>query len=99
MFFIGIFGANGKVVPSGPLPPLACPVCGRQVSMHLCHGYQYIHLFFVPIIKYADTYPVTCPSCASVFELPQEKGRAFMRGRDPFVSPSDLRLIRAHYRP
>ena len=95
MFFIGIFGTNSKVVPAGQFSGTNCPVCGKNGTFHICRHYNYLHAFFIPLFRYHNS---TCPSCASVFELPPEKGKAAERGETIHVSKEELRVLRNNAR-
>lgn len=96
MFFIGIFGTDSKVVPAGQIFGTTCPVCGKTGTFHICQSYHYFHAFFIPLIRFRNSYIATCPSCASVFELANEKGKAAERGEPVYVSNEDLHVIRSN---
>lgn len=96
MFFIGIFGTNSKVVPAGQISATTCPVCGKTGSFHICRSYNYFHAFFIPLFRFHNSYVATCPSCASVFELDSEKGKAVEHGETVHVSKNELHLIRSN---
>ena len=92
MFFLGIFGANSKVVPAGQVSAAACPACGETASLSVCRRYSYVHFFFIPLVKYDSVYLATCPRCASVFELDPALGRRLAHGGEITVPPGGLRL-------
>ena len=74
MFFIGLFGINGKMEPSGHLRVGRCPVCGCGQPLPVTHGYQNFSAFFVPVFRFHSQYFATCPGCASVFSVPTQYG-------------------------
>ncbi len=97
MFLIGIFGSNSKVVPAGQISGTICPVCGKSGTFHLCRHYDYLHAFFIPLVRFHSVYIATCPSCASVFELSQELGKAAEQGEAVHASAESLTLLRNNF--
>ena len=99
MFFLGIFGANSKVVPAGQVSAAACPACGEMASLSVCRRYSCVHFFFIPLVNYDSVYLATCPRCASVFELDPALGRRLAHGGEITVPPGGLRLLRNNVLP
>jgi len=75
MFFIGLFGINGKAEPSGLLHIGRCPVCGEEKTLSMTHTYQNFSAFFVPVFRFQSQYYATCPGCASLFSVPVRYGK------------------------
>lgn len=90
MFFIGIFGIENKDKKVKELTSLSCKKCNRTTTGELIKNYNYFHLFFFPIIKWGETYYVTCNQCGSLFLISKEKGESIENGENIEVTYWDL---------
>jgi hypothetical protein len=92
MFFVGIFGMNAKHEQAGYLSA-RCPVCGCEDPLHVIRRYNYIHFFFIPVIRFGTSYLATCPQCASVYAVPKDIGDEARRTGHAHADPAVLTLI------
>lgn len=97
MFFIA--GIDSKIRECPSVPNTRCPVCSRDVLMHVCNKYMTPTLFFIPTFRFRSSYLATCPACASLMELDAEKGKALERDPGIGISPGDLRVVQDNALP
>lgn len=94
MFFIGIFGIGSKAKPLDKLESMECPACRNKTEMSVTHSYNYPHVFFIPLWKFGSQYIVTCPACASVFEMSPQRGKELELAGRLAIQPQELRILR-----
>ncbi|MBW6409566.1 zinc ribbon domain-containing protein [Clostridium weizhouense] len=82
MFFIGIFGIENKDIEIKVLNNIVCEKCNTTVIGRLVKNYDYFHFFFIPFLKWNESYYVVCNNCASIYSIPKEKGKAIENGED-----------------
>ena len=99
MFFIGLFGTNFKVEPSGFATTNGCPCCKSDKPLHIARKYNYFHAFFIPLFKFGSSYIATCPNCASVFEAANSLGDRARAEGTAHAYPHELNLLQNNYRP
>ena len=73
MFFIVGGGQNQKLLDFNQM--IICPSCGQYGHIQVVMVYNYISLFFIPLIKWKKRYFVQMSCCKNTCELPQEVGR------------------------
>ena len=76
MFFIGIFGIEGKEKHIKDFSNVVCPDCGRLTSASLYEQHTYFHFFFIPTFKWNRHYYVKLRCCGTVYEADAEYGKA-----------------------
>lgn len=90
MFFIGIFGTGIKEKKIKELPNLYCKVCNKEESGQLIKSYSYFHIFFLPLVKWNESYYIICNNCNAVYDLSKEKGKQIEQGEKDEVTYWDL---------
>ena len=88
MFFIAGTGNQSKKL--GKINAQHCPSCQSFQGMELIKTYGYVHLFFVPAVKFDVKYLLVCPQCGKVYQLQKEDGRALEKGRLPALAAERL---------
>lgn len=77
MFFIGIFGVEGKEEHIGDLNSKICKVCGQFTTYKVYKRYSYFHFFFIKLFKFDEHYFAISRCCNRIFEIPKEVGRKY----------------------
>lgn len=93
MFFIGVFGIENKDKEIETLNNLSCTKCNKEVTARLIKNYDYFHFFFIPLLKWNESYYVVCDQCKSVFTIPKEKGKAIENGENVQITYWDLKEV------
>ena len=88
MFLIA--GSGNRSRQLGRMEAQRCPGCGSVQGTELVKTYGYVHLFFLPVVKYDVQYFLLCPHCGAAWRLQKEDGRAMERGRLPAVDAARL---------
>lgn len=52
--------------------------------------YTCLSLFFIPVFKWNRHYFVQARCCGSIYQLDKEKGKAILKGAEPWIRPQDL---------
>ena len=60
MFFIGIFGIENKQKEVKQLEKIFDKVPVQQELWKINKGYEYFHIFFIPIFRWNEKYYVMC---------------------------------------
>jgi RNA polymerase subunit RPABC4/transcription elongation factor Spt4 len=68
MFFIGIFGIEGKEKELKTFAQAVCPLCGRFTQAVLRLHYTCFHIFFIPTFRWNKHYYVKLRCCGAVYE-------------------------------
>lgn len=95
MFFIGIFGVESKEIKV--LNNLSCKNCSNASTGRLIKSYNYFHFFFIPLIKWNETYYVVCNNCNDIFTIPKEKGKSIEKGEEIDITYWDLKEQENYY--
>ena len=97
-----IYGTNGALVRTAPMPSVACPSCAAPGTMQLSLFSRYVHIYWVPVLPYSKPVVAVCSHCQLAWEektMPatlQGTAREIKRGtRAPFWHWSGLMLIAA----
>ena len=86
MFFIGILGIGDKEKVISQIPNIRCKACGSIGQYTVVKKYNYFHIFFIPLWKWAVEYYVRERMCQTVFKLDLEIGKSIEEGmRDEFL--------------
>lgn len=93
MFFIGIFGVEMKEKEIKDIQNKICKICGSMTALRLFKTYSYFHIFFIPLFKWNIKYYVISRCCNTMFEIPEEIGKALEGGRDIPLSDEDMRPV------
>ncbi len=93
MFFIGVFGVNQGQKPIGVYNNAICPSCGMLTRYEIFRTYSYLHVFFIPTIRWNNKYLVKSTCCGSVFELDPQIGREFEKGSSHEIRSENLRPL------
>lgn len=93
MFFIGIFGFDGKIKELGSLPNKICPSCGQLTSLHLYKTYSFFHIFFLPVAKWNVKYIAKTNCCEAVFEVENSVGKQFEEGIINDIDEKNLKVL------
>lgn len=96
MFFVGIFGVESKEKKIKELPSFLCKNCNKEEIGQLIKTYSYFHFFFLPILKWNESYYIMCNSCNTIYEITREKGKKVERGEDENISYWDLKELRKY---
>lgn len=97
MFFVGIFGVETKKKEIKVLPNFYCKACDRDEVGQLIKVYSYFHFFFIPIIKWNESYYILCNNCNTVYEIAKEKGKRLEIGEEKNVTYWDLKESQSYY--
>ncbi|SDY47175.1 zinc-ribbon family protein [Proteiniborus ethanoligenes] len=94
MFFIGIFGIETKEKKIKDLSNLYCKSCKDEHNGQLIKTYTYFHFFFIPILKWNESYYILCDNCNAIYQISKEKGKGVERGEE--VTYWDLKELKSH---
>ena len=94
MFFIGILGIDNKSKEIKELDNISCNNCENLSKMKLLKNYNYFHIFFIPIIKWNESYYLICENCNSIYSISNEKGNTIEKGLDIKLTYWDLNEIK-----
>lgn len=98
MFFIGVFGVQDKQKEIGIIKNLSCKNCsGIASKLTLYKTYSYLHIFFLPVFKWNESYCAVCSSCNSIYEIPKEKGIRMEHGDEEAITYWDLKPMDFEY--
>lgn len=73
MFFVGIFGISSKEKEVKKIS-IQCRNCSSDSKGDLIKQYSFFHIFFIPVIKWAEKYFVKCNGCRSLYTIPKDVG-------------------------
>ena len=97
MFFIGIFGTDSDVRSVEGSLSAKCKACGKPVFMSVCKKYNYVHAFFIPVFKYHKEYICTCPCCASVLLLDEDKAKLLEQTGNCVAPEQSFRILKDNH--
>jgi len=92
MFFLAL-GIQDKDKELGSYNNIVCPSCGRLARYDIHKVYRYLHVFFIPTIRWNQRYLARTSCCGSLFELDPEVGREFERNPNTDIRAENLRPI------
>lgn len=81
MFFIGVFGIDSRESEIKGFAGVVCPDCGRLTQAVLFTRYTYLHIFFIPTLRWNRKYYVKLRCCGSLWEA-QEGYAKQLKGID-----------------
>ncbi|WDC84641.1 zinc-ribbon domain-containing protein [Caloramator sp. mosi_1] len=93
MFFIGIFGVEGKEEHIGDLNGRVCKVCGQYTTYRVYKRYSYFHFFFIKLFRFDEHYYAISRCCNRIFEIQKEVGRKFELKEIYDIDDNDLKEI------
>ncbi|AOR23591.1 zinc ribbon domain-containing protein [Clostridium taeniosporum] len=97
MFFIGVFGIENKDKEIKNLENIICEKCNENVTAKLIKNFDFFHFFFIPILKWNESYYLICNKCNTIYEISNEKGKAIEKNEDVSISYWDLQKSRNQY--
>lgn len=93
-----IAGLSAKIKEIPTTTKRSCPVCGRQVRLHVTRRYIMPHFFYIPTVMLQSAYQAVCPSCAAVMALRPQRGKILQKHPYAPIMDGDLKL-QGRYRP
>ncbi|MCX7714515.1 MAG: zinc ribbon domain-containing protein [Clostridia bacterium] len=90
MFFIGVFGIKQNVDTVGARQNIVCPICGRYGSYDIIKICDYIHFFFIPLIKIKTKYAVKTHCCEKICGIGYDIGSRIENGEDIELSRDNI---------
>lgn len=93
MFFVAVFGVKDKEKHIGTYNLAICPACEGLTRYEVRKSYRYLHLFFIPTIRWNVKYFVGTVCCGSLFELDPVVGKKFEKNPDIEIKQENLRRV------
>lgn len=93
MFFIGIFGVEGREKLIKDINNITCSTCGKLSVYRIMKRYEVFHIFFIPVFKWNVKYYAVSRCCNSVYEVDLEKGKALEYDDNLAISEEDFKLV------
>lgn len=90
MFFIGVFGIEGKQEEIKTIENISCKRCCQNTRGKLIKSYSCFHFFFIPLFKWNESYYLVCSNCNTFYNISKEKGKRIERGEDISITYWDL---------
>ncbi|AZT89283.1 zinc-ribbon domain-containing protein [Caldicellulosiruptor changbaiensis] len=95
MFFIGIFGIEEKAKVIRQIDVEICPFCTRKGSYTLFKVYNYLHFFFIPVLRWNTRYFIQTSCCSKVYLITNPQlAHDLEHGKDVPITLADVELFR-----
>lgn len=97
MFFIGVFGIADKEKEIKIIRNFQCKDCSNSNEARLIKHFTYFHFFFIPIIKWNESYYVICSSCNAIYSIDKYKGKYVEKDDNIDITYWDLKEMNKLY--
>jgi len=93
MFFI--LGTESKEKIIKTIRNIICKGCGQMSCYELLLTYSFLHLFFIPILKWNKKYYLKARCCSSIFEISKETFNRIsnQQGEDIIINDFELKEV------
>ena len=75
MFFVAVFGVEEKDKYIGTYSNAVCPACRGTTRYEVRKSYRYLHVFFIPTVRWNARYYVRTSCCGGIFKLDPAVGK------------------------
>lgn len=90
MFFI--LGIENKEKVIKTIRNIICKACGQMSSYELIITYSFLHIFFIPIIRWNRRYYLKARCCNSLFQISKETFDVINNGSEEDININDYEL-------
>jgi len=91
MIFIGGISSKEKKLDFNQT--IICSNCGKYGHYEIIVRYEYLNLFFIPILKWNKKYYAVSSCCGSIYSIDEEIGKRVERGENIFLKEQHLHLV------